>query len=204
MQVAANQTDRCWKLPPLILHPFADPSGPSKLIESSRASLMLQGLMPTATTREQLDRTLIDGRFCEIRMLYYVGKDLSRWIEQSLEVVRRDDSLKNWGIEMQSFVSLLIEDPPPMVKEKLVKWGVADYRAIFSRAIGLNMIFAEAPERTSLTEDFIRHYYRYADHIFECSRSMHSFAIIRTANFDFDLYASGEYSRMLEREWQEN
>jgi hypothetical protein len=204
MQVAANQTDRCWKLPPLILHPFADPSGPSKLIESSRASLMLQGLMPTATTREQLDRTLLDGRFCEIRMLYYVGKDLSRWIEQSLEVVRRDDSLKNWGIEQQSFVSLLIDDPPPMVKEKLVKWGVADYKAIFSRAIGLNMVFAEAPERTSLTEDFIRHYYRYADQMFECGRSMHSFTIIRTANFDFDLYASGEYSRMLEREWQEN
>jgi hypothetical protein len=205
MQAAASHTDRCWKLPPLILHPFADPSGPSKLIESSRASLMLQGLMPTeAATREQLDRTLLDGRFCEIRMLYYVGKDLIRWIEQSLEMVRREESLRDWGIELQSFVSLLIEDPPSMVKDKLVKWGVADYRAIFSRAIGLNMVFAAAPEQSSLTEHFIRNYYRYADHMFECSRSMQAFAIIRTANFDFDLYASGEYSRLLEREWQEN
>jgi hypothetical protein len=35
------------KLPPLILHPFADPTGPDKLLESSRASLMLQGLLPS-------------------------------------------------------------------------------------------------------------------------------------------------------------
>ena len=34
------------KLPPLILHPFADAGGPEKLVESSRASLVLQGLLP--------------------------------------------------------------------------------------------------------------------------------------------------------------
>jgi hypothetical protein len=166
---------------------------------------MLQGLLPPeAFTREQLDRTLIEGRFCEIRMLYYVGKDLVRWVEQCLEVVQREESLRNTGVEFQSFVALLIEDPPPLVKEKLITWGVSDYKAIFSRAIGLNMVFAEAPEKDNLSPDFIRHYYRYADHMFECGRSMRSFALIRSSNFDFDLFASGEYSRMLEREWQEN
>jgi len=91
-----------------------------------------------------------------------------------------------------------------MVKEKLIKWGVSDYKAIFSRAVGLNMVFAEVPAKDSLSQDFVRNYYRYADHMFECSRSMKSFALIRSSNFDFDLFASGEYSRMLEREWQEN
>lgn len=205
MQSAAYNSEICWKLPPLILHPFADSSGPGKLVESSRASLMLQGLIPTETfTREQLDRTLLEGRFCEIRMLYYVGKDLLRWVEQCVEVVQREDSLRTTGVDAQSFVTLLIEDPPPMVKEKLILWGVSDYKAIFSRAFGLNMVFAEAPLKDNLSQDFVRHYYRYADHMFECGRSMRTFAMIRSSNFDFDLYASGEYSRMLEREWQEN
>jgi len=205
MQSAAYSSPTPWKLPPLILHPFADASGPAKLVDSSRASLMLQGLLPPdAFSREDLNRTLLDGRFCEIRMLYYVGKDLVRWAEQCLEVVQREDSLREAGVEVYSFVALLIEDAPPSVQEKLVRWGVSDYKAIFSRAVGLNMVFAEAPEKDNLAEDFIRHYYRYADQMFECGRSMRSFALIRSSNFEFELFASGEYSRMLEREWQEN
>ena len=67
------------RLPPLILHPFADATGPDKLVESSRASLMLQGLLPSSgQSQDELDRALLDGRFCEIRMLFYVGKDLTR------------------------------------------------------------------------------------------------------------------------------
>src|SRR5271163_5199102 len=73
-------------LPPLILHPFADAGGPDKLVESSRASLMLQGLLPTGErSTEDLDLSLLEGRYCEIRMLFYVGKDLVRWIDQCLE-----------------------------------------------------------------------------------------------------------------------
>src|ERR1700730_18907849 len=78
-------------LPPLILHPFADSTGPSKLVESSRASLKLQGLLPQGeASREDLDRSLLDGRYSELRMLYYVGKDLARWIEQCLEFAQRN------------------------------------------------------------------------------------------------------------------
>src|SRR5579863_5505375 len=76
------------KLPPLILHPFADAAGPDKLVESSRASLMLQGLLPSGErSTDDLDKSLLEGRYCEIRMLFYVGKDLTRWIDQSLEHV---------------------------------------------------------------------------------------------------------------------
>lgn len=192
------------KLPPLILHPFSDASGPGKLLESSRASLMLQGLLPSgAMSVEDLDRTLLDGRYCEIRMLFYVGKDLMRWIEQCLETVERDETLNMAGIKYQSFAALLVQEAPPGVKTKLRKWGVADYKAIFTRALALNAIFTDAPARLLLSDDFIRNYYRYADAVFASSQSQCSFTDISSLGFEFEIYASGEYSRLLEREWTE-
>ncbi|HUQ92942.1 MAG TPA: hypothetical protein VM120_14775 [Bryobacteraceae bacterium] len=194
---------QAWKLPPLILHPFSDSSGPNKLLESSRASLMLQGLLPTGeSTAFELEQKLIDGRFCELRMLFYLGRDLGRWIEQCLEVVQRDGGLKSANIKYQSFATMLVEDPPDNVREKLRAWGVADYKAIFSRALGLNAVFNGVPERDLLSSEFIRNYYRYADHMFACTQQMTPFTEIRCRNFQFDLFASGEYTRMLEREWK--
>jgi hypothetical protein len=196
------KTTHGWKLPPLILHPFAEAAGPDKLVESSRASLMLQGLLPSGeTTREELDRRLLDGRFCEIRMLFYVGKDLLRWIEQCMDLVERDEDLKRAGFCYQSFAAILTEDPPRKIREKLKNWGVADYKSIFSRALGLNAVFNEVPQRHLVTDEFVRHYYRYADQLFACRQLLWSFGEIKSTQFDFDLYASGEYSRMLEREW---
>lgn len=199
---SATGAEKQWKLPPLILHPFADTAGPGKLVESSRASLMLQGLLPSGElSRDELDKRLLEGRYCEIRMLFYVGKDLIRWIEQCLELVARDEVLQRAGLCYQSFAALLVEEPPKLVKEKLRKWGVADYRAIFSRALGLNAVFQEAPTPEMLSEEFLRHYYRYADQLFACRQLLWTSSEIKPSNFDFDLYASGEYSRMLEREW---
>src|ERR1700693_2645775 len=80
-------------LPPLILHPSADAPGPARLVESSRASLKLQGLLPAGeATREELDNALLEGRYSELRMLFYVGKDLIRWVEQCLEFVERNST----------------------------------------------------------------------------------------------------------------
>lgn len=200
----ANLTKATLTLPPLILHPFADSSGPDKLVESSRASLMLQGLLPSGEfSTEDLDRALLDGRYCEIRMLFYVGKDLMRWIDQCLELVERDATLRHSGIRYQSFAALLVEATPGAVQAKLRKWGVADYRSIFSRALGLNALFADVPPAHVLSEEFIRNYYRYADQSFACRQQQIPFTDITDHGFEFELYASGEYSRMLEREWQE-
>jgi hypothetical protein len=193
------------KLPPLILHPFADAAGPDKLVESSRASLMLQGLLPAGErSAEDLERSLLDGRFCEIRMLFYVGKDLLRWIDQCLDHIERDPGLAARGIRYQSFAAYLINHTPPNVQSKLRKWGVADYRAIFTRALGLNAVLADAPERNSLADDFIRNYYRYADQMFTCRQGQAQFPDISDCGFEFEIFASGEYSRMLEREWEES
>ena len=193
------------KLPPLILHPFADNAGPGKLVESSRASLMLQGLLPTGErSAADLEQALLEGRYCEIRMLFYVGKDLLRWIEQCLEFVERSADLRASGIKYQSFAAYLVSDPPPEVQAKLRKWGVADYKAIFSRALGLSTVLAVAPERDLLSDEFVRNYYRYADQLFASRQSETIFEDISNLGFEFDLFASGEYSRMLEREWAES
>ena len=192
------------KLPPLILHPFADAGGPEKLVESSRASLVLQGLLPAGDRNPQdVERTLLEGRFCEIRMLFYVGKDLLRWIEQCLELVERTPELSGTGIKYQSFAAYLVGHTPEAVQAKLKKWGVSDYRAIFSRALGLSAVFGEVPQREMLTDEFIRHYYRYADQLFQIRQGQAVFSDISELGFELEIFASGEYSRMLEREWAE-
>jgi len=191
-----------YTLPPLILHPFADAAGPNKLVESSRASLKLQGLLPAGeSTQEDLDRTLLEGRYSELRMLFYVGRDLARWIEQCVEFVDREHLEP--GISRQSFATLLVQDAPASVQAKLRKWGVGDYRAIFTRALGLQCLFANAPSREILSDDFVRNYYRYADQMFALKQGEAEFTLIASRDFKFDLYSSGEYSRMLERSWGE-
>lgn len=193
-----------WELPPIILHPFSDPEGPDKLVESSRAHLMEQGLLPSGQLSEdQIRNRLVDGRYCEIRMLFYVGKDLQRWLEQCVETARRDPVLRAESLTAGSFINLLVDHPPLNVREKLTRWGVADYRAIFMRALGLNSVFEEIPPQQVLADHFIRFYYRFADQLFRARLSSEFVRPLPPENFRFELYASGEYSRLLEREWEE-
>jgi hypothetical protein len=192
-----------WTLPPLILHPFADPTSPEKLVEGSRANLVLQGLLPQKEeTLERLQLALIEGRYCEVRMLYYVGKDTDRWIEQCLDLVEREPELRSAGFEWQSFACLLIDDTPSSVLAKLRSWGVSDHRSIFARGLGLHSVFADAPARETLAEEFLRNQHRYADELFACRKSATAYARASPSVFSFDLFASGEYASMLERQWQ--
>jgi len=193
-----------WELPPLILHPFSDQTGPKKLVQSSRASLMLNGLLPhDESTEDELTRKLIEGRVCEIRMLFFVGKDLVRWISHCLDFVGGIGELKDLGIREQSFAEFLVQNPPEKVRAKLRGWGVFDYKSIFSRAIGLNAVFCEPPDENQVSVEFIRNYFRYADHMFACRQQVQAFTEISVDNFDFEIYASGEYSRLLEKSWAE-
>lgn len=193
-----------WELPPLILHPFSDQTGPKKLVQSSRASLMLNGLLPhDESTEDELTRKLIEGRVCEIRMLFFVGKDLVRWISHCLDFVSGIPELKDLGIREQSFAEFLVQNPPEKVRAKLRGWGVFDYKSIFSRAIGLNAVFCEPPDEDQVSVEFIRNYFRYADHMFACRQQIQAFTEVTVENFDFEIYASGEYSRLLEKSWAE-
>src|SRR5208282_2872969 len=138
-----------------------------------------------------------------LRMLFYVGKDLARWIEQCLEFAERHQDTLPRGISFQSFANLLIQDPPSGVQAKLRKWGVADYKSIFSRALGLFTLFASAPPREVVSDEFVRSYFRFADQVFQSKQSECDFTPITSRDFHFELYSSGEYSRMLERSWGE-
>ena len=203
-QTSSRTLTRQYTLPPLILHPFSDASGPGRLVESSRASLMLQGLLPSGELSvEELERRLLDGRYCELRMLFYVGRDLIRWIEQCQDFVDMNSELRERGYKYQSFAALLVDATPPRVVAKLKQWGVADYRAIFQRAMGLNSMLAEAPAREILSNEFVKNYYRYADNLFLCRQHSTTFEELPSGQFEFDLFASGEYARMLERQWED-
>ncbi|MBC8165104.1 MAG: hypothetical protein H7Y20_04425 [Bryobacteraceae bacterium] len=200
--MTAEQTQ---KLPPLILHPFSDSASPEKLVQGSRASLMLQGILPQEDLSFiELEEILLEGRVCEIRMLYYVGKDLLRWIEQCVECTGSAEMEQNSsGVEPQTFAALLIDEAPIAVREKLRAWGVQDYKSIFARALGLNAIFADAPSKGQLAGEFIRNYHQYSDQMYTTWQRSQAYAKAAPDSFDFDLYASAEYSRMLERQWSE-
>jgi len=91
--------------------------------------------------------------------------------------------------------------PPAAVREKLVSWGVSDYRSIFSRAVGLNVLFAQPPAFEAVSEEFLRNYHRYADALHRAFLASQPHRALTAGNFRFELYASGEYSRLLEAKW---
>jgi hypothetical protein len=158
-----------WALPPLILHPFNERVPPSTLLENSKAALMLSGLIPNdGSDREELNRRLLAGRCGEVRMLYFLGKDVLRWIGQCVEWSERVRELKSTDIQPQSFATLL------------------------------------TPVLENLSEEFLRNYHRYADALYRCYMDSQHFRHLASKTFRFELYASGEYSRMLESEWEAN
>jgi hypothetical protein len=193
-----------WELPPLILHPFNERIAPGALLESSKAALMLSGMVPNdGSDPDDLRRRLLAGRYAEVRMLYYLGKDVLRWMDQCQDLVERTPELHAGDLHVQSFAGLLTGNPPGNVREKLLSWGVTDYSAVFARAIGLNSIFTEPPKFDLLTAAFLASYHHYGDALFRCFMELQPFRNISHENFRFDLYASGEYSRLLEQQWGE-
>jgi hypothetical protein len=183
------------QLPPLILHPFSGGGGTDELVNGSLASLALQGLVSSTDEETELMRRMLAGRYQEVRMLLFLGKDVFRWMEQCAGHV------SDRRITQQSFAEFVVERPPDPVKEKLEKWGVTDRRAIFSRAIGVHSIFEDPPPFQTLSSIFLKNYHRYADHAYICYQHSQAFLPIERENFQFDIYASEEYSRLISQSW---
>jgi hypothetical protein len=198
-----SSSTQVFTLPPLILHPFSSMEDSSVLVESSRASLVLQGLLPdSGQSNEDLDRSLLRGRYAELRMLFYVGKDLNRWLEQCAEVAQIEPELSKLSFTQESFVPLLVEQVPVSVKRKLEAWGVVDFMALFRRAIGLHLVFVEPPTASCLNPEFLRRYHRYMDQWFELRMMQSQGPRCSDQEFTYELYASGEYAQMLEQTWK--
>jgi hypothetical protein len=187
-------------LPPLILHPFSGGHATGMLLEGSQASMALQGFVESEEDHEVLLRRVLAARYQEVRMLLFLGKDIFRWMEQSVGSLRGSDGADDRIVE-QSMAALLVEDPPLCVRLKLEGWGVTDRRAIFSRAIGIHSLFQDPPPVESLSPIFLRNYHRYADHAYICYQHSRAFLQIDASAYQFEVYASDEYARKLSENW---
>ncbi len=204
MQSVKRQTPVKLELPPLILHPLAEESSPENMLEGSRANLMLHGLLPCEEQSEdELVEKVARSRYLELRMLFFVGKDLERWLQQCVDLVERNPSLSENGYTIHSFASYLIESTPSNVRSKLLSWGVVDYRNIFVRALGLRSIYREMPEFQTVAISFLLDYHRFTDYLYACRQQLSPFVQIPAKTFAFEIYASAEYSQMLERQWKQ-
>ena len=191
-----------FRLPPLILHPFSAPEDTSVLMQSSRASLALQGFLPSESSdNEGLDQQLLRGRYAELRMLFYIGKDLIRWMEQCTETVSASGEFLKLRIRPETFAVILVHHVPSHVRAKLEGWGVLDFCALFRRSIGLHAIFQEFPPVEMFTSEFLRRYHRHLDQWYEYRLREAASHRPEPTEFTFDLYASGEYALMLEQSW---
>ncbi|MBV9760252.1 MAG: hypothetical protein JO340_06800 [Acidobacteriaceae bacterium] len=191
-----------FRLPPLILHPFSGPDDTSVLMESSRASLALQGFLPRSEAATQdLDQRLLRGRYAELRMLYYIGKDVTRWTEQCAETASAAPVFEGRRMRAETFAVLLVQFVPAHVRAKLEGWGVLDFCSLFRRSFGLHGVFQELPPVEAFSSEFLRRYHRYLDQWYEQRLKDSGFDRPEPHEFVFDLYASGEYTMMLEQSW---
>lgn len=188
-------------LPPLILHPFGCDDGTAQLLEGSRAAAALQEASLANPHYADIQQRVILGRYQEVRMLLFLGKDIFRWMDQCMDQMNRSGQI-GLRINAQCFSALIVESPPAAVREKLEAWGVSDRRAVFSRAIGIRCLFEEPPAINTLSPMFLEHYHRFADYAYICFQQMKAYQPMDGATVDFEIYASEEYSRMLSEQWQ--
>ena len=126
------EINRRHPLPPMILHPFTESTSTVRVLENAKASLSaLKDGDGSTEELAEMDRQLLDGRYAEVPMLFYVGKDVFRWLEQCIEGYLREPELANANLQPPSFVQLLIKQTPGGVIEKLKSWGVVEYPRIF-------------------------------------------------------------------------
>jgi hypothetical protein len=188
------------QLPPLILHPFNGGGDTGDSLEGVRASLSLQGMLGSDEEDSVLYRRMLAGRYQEVRMLVFLGKDIFRWLRQCVEHTGAGQGADARIVE-QSFAALVVEEPPDAVKRKLEAWGVTDRRAVFSRAIGIHSLFNDPPAAETLSPIFLRNYHRFADHAFICFQHLKAFTPLDPRRYHFEIYASEEYARLLSDQW---
>ncbi len=187
-------------LPHLILHPFGGENGTEQLLEGSRAAIALQEASLANPKYADIQQRVMLGRYQEIRMLLFLGKDIFRWIDQCLDQMERSGDT-GIGVNAQGFSALLVDSPPDGVRTKLEEWGVSDRRAVFSRAIGIRCLFEDPPDVGMLSPMFLEHYHRFADYAYLCFQQMKPYRAMDGAAYDFHIYASEEYSRILSEQW---
>jgi len=136
-----------------------------------------------------------------LRMLCFLGKDLDRWVGQCVEMSGKNPEMD--GASEASFISLLLFDPPEAVTLKMSQWKVGNYQIVFSRALGLNLVYPFPPDAKAVSESLLRNFHSYADALFDLRLKMSPGAELSGKDWHFEIYPSGEYSKLLERSWEE-
>lgn len=184
----ADNAEGVRELPPLILHPFDTRAEATRLNESA--------IGPHPELKD------LESRFSELRMLSFLGKDVDRWLAQCLEFAQTDGPDLEGATEA-SFISLLLFDPPLAAARKLSDWGIGNHQIVFSRALGLNLVYPFPPGPEGLSEGLLRNFHHYADALFDVRLKRRAGRELRGDRYTFEIYASSEYSRLLERSWDE-
>jgi len=187
--VVSSWRGRWWELPPLILHPFGSGIDAPTAFDSIKLAIHMAGMGEPNMEKEPLLR----ARYAEFRVLALVGKDVMRWIAQCVDFAARDEVLALGGTRPQSFADLLVNYTPPAVARRFESWGVADYRRIVARGIGINAVFPEPPAYEMIASEFLEDYYAYADSLYTCYLRLTRFTQLEPASFGFSLYTSNEY-----------
>ena len=55
--------------------------------------------------------------------------------------------------------------------------------------------------RIAITRLFLRNYHKYADHAYICYQHSEAFLPLDAKSFQFEIYASEEYSRLFSDQW---
>ena len=85
---------------------------------------MLSLIPADGSEAEDLKRRLLAGRYSEFRMRFFLGKDVSRWIDQRIEWAGNQPALADAdGLRPQSFAGLLTASPPEPVKSEAAGVG---------------------------------------------------------------------------------
>jgi len=185
-------------LPPMILHPFNNGADAGAVLGSIRLSRSEDLEGPLDGDQAEARQRFLHIKYCEFRMLCFIGRDIKRWTSQCIDFVLRDALLANTGIREQSFADLLVKRTPPPVVARFENWGVVDYHRILRRAIGIGAVLSYPPEYNLLSTDFLENCGSFADMLFACHQELTSFRALDPAQFRFALFTSSEYISAIE------
>ncbi len=175
------------QLPPLILHPFSNSDDVEKLA--------------VFTGGDEGAWRSFDARCSEIRMLCYIGKDLDRWLAQCLEFLSQNSETSAQAVSEADLIRLLLFETPEPVKVKLATWGIKNFEAVFTPALGLSQIFSHAPEPSTLSPRFVERFREYAGLLYRIRVDGQQPETAAGVKLSFEMYSSKEYIAMFEKEW---
>jgi hypothetical protein len=65
----------------------------------------------------------------------------------------------------------------------------------------MHSLFSDPPPAVSLSPIFLKNYHRFADHAYICFQHLTPFVPLDAKRFQFEIYASEEYARLLSDQW---